>query len=411
MAPTLALAQTVGAGTAIVIEPQLDRDDVAGARIEPLYRPRPILIGPVFAQPSLSVAAGYDSNVFNRPDAKGAAIATAMPSLELRADLPRHALEASAAGTVRRFSRYTTENSEEFRLRGGGRIDMGARDALRASVEYAHLIEPRSTSGAALDAAEPVSYERLAAEAGARIELGRLRIAPVFGYERLRYDSVALIEGGEVDQSFRDTRSLRGEVRIDYDLSGLLAGFVMAGCEDIDSLSAPDALRRDAHDCQGVAGLRGRITPVISGELSVGYRTRDYANPAFRDFEGMTFRADVQWYVTPLATVRAQASRTFRNSGNLRAGAILTDSFTLTAYYDPLRNLRFSLAAGLERGDFGDADTRIWRKSVRLRGQYRVRRSISVGVYFDFTRQDVHGTPLVTPFTSVGAGIGITITP
>lgn len=411
MAPTLALAQTVGAGTAIVIEPQLDRDDVAGARIEPLYRPRPILVGPVFAQPSLSVVAGYDSNVFNRPEAKGAAIATVMPSLELRADLPRHALEASAAGTVRRFSRYTTENSEEFRVRGAGRIDMGARHAVRASAELAHLIEPRSTSGSALDAAEPVSYQRLAAEAGARFELGRLRVAPVFGYERLRYDPVALVDGGEVDQSFRDTRSLRGEVRIDYDFSGLLAAFVLAGCEDIDSLSAPAPLRRDSRDCEGLAGLRGRITPVISGELSVGYRTRDYAQPAFRDFDGMTFRADVQWYVTPLATVRAQASRAFRNSGNLRAGAILTDSFTLTAYYDPLRNLRFSIAAGLERGDFGDADTRIWRKSVRLRGQYRARRGLSVGVYFDFTRQDVHGTPLVTPFTSVGAGVGITITP
>ena len=415
LAPSLALAQTVGAGTAIVIEPGLDRDDVAGARIEPLYRSRPILVGPLFAQPSLAVVAGYDSNVFNRPDASGAALTTVMPALELRADLPRHELEASAAGTLRRFSRHTSENSEEFSLRAGGRLDMGARQALRVSVEFAHLIEPRSSAGSAVNAAEPASFDRLTAEAGVRLELGRLRIAPALAYERLEYDPVMLAGAetgaGTIDQSFRDTRTLRGEVRIDYDFSGLLAVFVSGSCEDIDSLSAPASARRDARDCEGLVGLRGRITPVISGEIGVGYRTRDYAQPAFRDFDGVTFRADVQWYVTPLVTLRLEARRAFRNSGNLRAGAILTDAFKLSAYYDPLRNLRLSLEAGLERGDFGDADTRTQRKTARLRGQYRVRRGLSVGVYFDFTRQDVRGTPLVVPFTSFGAGIGLTLTP
>lgn len=411
MAPSLALAQAVGVGTAVAIEPQLDRDDVAGARMEPAYRPRPILVGPVFAQPSLSLAAGYDSNVFNRPDAEGAALATVMPSLALRADLPRHELEASAAGTLRRFSRHTTEDSEEFALKAAGRLDVGERHALRASLEFAHLIEPRSSAGTAADAKEPVSYDRFTAEAGARFELGRLRVVPTLRYERVAYDAVALAGGGAVDLSFRDTRSLRGEVRIEYDFSGLVSAFARGACENIDSIAAAGALRRDARDCEALAGLRGRITPVISGEVGLGYRSRDYALTAFRDFAGPTFRADLQWYVTPLLTLRAQASRAFRNGGNPQVGAILADLYTLSAYYDPLRNLRLSLAASLERGEFGDADTRTRRKALRLRGHYRLRPGLSVGVYFDFTRQDVRGTPLVAPFTSLGGGIGITVTP
>ncbi|WP_177198318.1 outer membrane beta-barrel protein [Novosphingobium sp. CF614] len=411
MAPALAVAQTVGAGSSIVIEPQLDRDDVAGARIEPAYRPRPILVGPVFAQPSVSIVAGYDGNVFNRPDAKAAALATVMPSLALRADLPRHELDFSAAGTLRRFSRYRTENSAEFALAGHGRLDFGARHAAKVSIEFSHLIEPRSTAGSALDAAEPISYDRLAGDFGTRLELGRFRLAPALRYERVDYDPVALTGGGTADQSFRDTRTLRGEVRLDYDFSGLVSAFAAGAYEDIDSTSAPTALRRDSRGYQVMVGLRGQLSPVISGEVGVGYQSRDYAPPAYRDFQGLTFRADVQWYVTPLVTLRAQASRTFRNSGNLRVGGILADAFMLSAYYDPLRNLRLSAVAGLERGDFSEADTRTWRKSMRLRAQYRLNRGVSVGAYVDFLRQEVRGAPLVNPFTSFGAGLGITVTP
>ena len=411
LAPAQARAQAVGAGTSIVIAPRLDRSDAAGARIEPAFQPQPVPLGPVLALPSLSVAGGYDGNVFNRADAQAASLAMIMPSLDLRANLPRHDFGLSAAGTLRRFSRYRSENSEEYRVAGHGRLDMGPGQTIKASADAAHLIEPRSSAGSVADAAEPVSYRRLAAEFGAGLTFGALRFAPGLRYVRTDYDAVSLSGGGKADQSFRDTRTLRGEVRIDYDLSGLVSVFAAASCEDLDSPSAPADERRDAHSRTAVAGVRGAITPVISGEVSLGYQSRDYALPAYRDVAGMTFRGDLQWYVTPLVTLRLQGSRTFRNSGNRQAGAILTDSFLLSAYYDPLRNLRLSASAGLERGDFGDVATRSWRTSLRVRAQYRLNRSLSIGGYVRFVRQDVSGPRLVNAFTSLGAGLGVTVTP
>lgn len=410
MAPALAGAQAVGTGTSIVIDPALDRGDVAGARVEPALRPQPLPLGPFLARPSVSTVGGYDSNVFNRPDARGAGVAMIMPSLVLEANLPRHALGLSAAGTIRRFSRFRSENSEEYAVSGNGRLDFGARHALRASAGFSHLIEPRSSAGSVPDAAEPVSYGRLRADLGARLALGAFHLAPALYYERTEYDPVSLAGGGEADQSFRDTRKLRGEARLDYDLSGFVSLFGTASYEDLDSTSAPADARRDAHSRAVAAGIRGALSPVVSGEVQVGYQWRDYAAPDYRDFQGMTFRGDLQWYVTPLLTLRAQASRAFRNSGNRRVGAILTDTFTLSAYYDPLRNVRLSAMAALERGDFGDVQTRSWRKSARLRAQYRVSRSLSFGGYVSFVRQDVSGPRLVNAFTAFGAGLGITVT-
>lgn len=410
MAPTLAGAQAIGAGTSIVIDPALDRDDVAGARIEPALRPRPVLVGPVFAQPSVSLVGGYDGNVFNRPDGRGDAFAMVMPSLQLRANLPRHAFAVSAAGTMRRFARYRTENSEEFAVSANGRLDFGARNAIRASGGFSHLIEPRSSAGSVPDAAEPVSYNRLEAQLGAGLAFGAFRLAPTVQYERLDYDPVSLTDGGKADQSFRNTRKLRGEARLDYDLSGLVSVFSSASYEDLVSTSAPADERRDARSYAVVAGFRGALTPLLSGEVRVGYQWRDYALPAYRDFQGVTFRADLQWYVTPLVTLRAQASRTFRNSGDRKVGAILTDAFVLSAYYDPLRNVRLSATAALERGDFGEAGTRTWRKSARVQAQYSVNRSLSFGAYAAFVRQDVSGPPLVNAFTGFSAGFGMTVT-
>lgn len=411
MAPTLAWAQAVGAGTSIVIEPQLDRGDVAGSRVEPGYQPRPIPVGPVLAQPGLAVVGEYESNVFNRPDARSDAVAMVMPSLILRTDLPRHEVKLSGAGTVRRFARYRTENSEEFALDADGRLDLGARQAVKASVDVSHLIEPRSSVGSVPDAAEPVSYERLGTSLGAGIDFGKFHLSPMAGYERVDYDPVTLTGGGKADQSFRDTRALRGEVRIDYDLSGLTSAFVSGSYEGLKSTSAPEPLRRDSRGYTVLAGLRGQLSRVISGEVGLGYQSRDYVLANYRDFGGPTYRADLQWYVTPLMTLRAQASRIFRNSGDRRVGGILTDAFTLSAYYDPLPSLRLSAEADLEHGDFGDVDTRTWRKALRLQAQYRIGPGVSLGGYLRFLRQDVSGQRLVYPFTAFSAGVGITVTP
>lgn len=411
MAPALAYAQTIGDGVSIVIEPQLDRADVAGARVEPAFKSLPLPIGPFLAEPGISLVGGYDSNVFDRPDARSAAVATIMPRLTLRTDGPGHDIALSGAGTVRRFSRYRTENSEEFAFKADAGFDLGSREGIKASVGLAHLVEPRSSVGTVADAAEPVSYRRVDAELGGKLDLGKFRLSPAMSYRSFDYDAVALRGGGQAAQAFRNTRTVRGEVRIDYDFSGLVSAFAMASIEDLKSTSPLAERPRNARAVAMLAGVRGELSPVISGEIGLGYQSRDYARPEFRDFRGLTFRADVQWYVTPLVTLRAQANRGFRNSGDPRVGGILTDTFELSAYHDPLPNLRLALLASLERGSFGDAGTRSFRKSASAQVQYRIGPGLSFGGYFRLVRQDVRGPRLVSPFTSLTAGVGMTVTP
>lgn len=409
MSPGWAFGQQVGTGSSIVIDPQFGRENVAGARIEPAFQPRGIHVGPLFGRASVSVVGGFEDNVFNRPDSRSDANLSVVPRLSLQTDLPRHALLIAAVGSLRRFAREKTENSEELDLRAKGRLDVTDRQAILASVDFAREIEPRSSAGSIANAAEPVSFTRVEAELGARLQFGQLRLVPQGSYRRADYSSVSLTHEGEASLAFRDTRAVQGKLAMEYDFTGLVSGFVSGTAQDVRSTNAPAAARRDSRSYSLIVGVKGEISPLLFGEVGVGYQSRDYRLPRYRDFGGLTFQADVQWYVTPLLTLRLQGAQAFENSGNPEVAGILSRKATLSAYYDPLRNFRISLSGGLVYNRYRDIDTRANRKSGRIQAQYLVNRTLSVGAYASFLRQDVRGRPVVNEFTSFGAGVGMTL--
>lgn len=409
VAPAAAFAQSIGAGSPIVIDPQLARDDVAGARVEPALRPHPIRIGPLFAQAGFSLAGGYDSNVFNRPQARSDAVLNLAPRLTLKADMPRHDLSLAAVASFRRFARQQSENSGEFGLKGKGQFDLADGHAILASIDYSHEVEPRSSAGSVANAAEPVNFRRFASEVSARLQFGALRVMPQFAFRRTEYADLDLADGGSVSQAFRDTRATQGDLSIEYDFAGLISGFASGSVAEVASPDAPAAQRRDSRSYSVLAGVRGDLSPVIFGEIGFGYQARRYKSPRYRDFEGATFRADVQWYVTPLVTLRLQALRTFENSGNPLVAGILSDRATISAYYDPLRNLRISISGSRDHNSYREVDTRALRRAVRFQAQYLVSRTLSIGAYASFLDQNVRGTPIVNEFTSLGAGVGMTM--
>jgi hypothetical protein len=117
----------------------------------------------------------------------------------------------------------------------------------------------------------------------------------------------------------------------------------------------------------------------------------------------------VQWYVTPLVTLRLEAGQRFENSGNPEVAGILSDKVTISAYYDPLRNLRLGVSAGFDYNKYRELGTRAYRKSVGIQAQYLLNHALSIGAHASFLGQDVRGPAIVNEFTSFGAGVGMTL--
>lgn len=409
--PGTAMAQDIGDNSAIVIAPQLAREDAAGARFEPEFSPQPILSGPLVINASLSMAGGYDTNVRDADDSEGDAVATLTPRIQLRANTQRHLAQITAIGNFRRFTSLSTENSESYALTAQTRLDFADNNSVFANGGFRQEIEPRSSLGTIADAAEPVSYRRVEGQIGAQWAFGALSLRPSAHFEESDYADLDLLTGTSTDQSFRDTRRLGGDLAIGYQLSGLLSAFTAASYDDTESVNPAPNAARDAQDWSVVAGLRGELGPLITAQVSAGYRSRDFALGRYLDFEGLTYRADVQWFVTPLVTLRFEASQNFLNSGNTQVAGILSNRFSVSGYYDPLRNLRLAATATFEHNEFRETDTTASRPSLQLQAQYRLNRHVAVGGFAGMRNQDVSGAAIVQDFNSFSAGFGVTLTP
>ena len=405
-----AAAQEIGQITSIVISPQLDRTDVAGVRIEPEFTPEPIRAGPFVVVSSISIAGGYDTNVFDRTAEAGDAAVLVTPRLTLRADTSRHLLQVSAMGHVRRFASTGSENSEEFDVRAQTRLDLAERQALFANASFGHQIEQRSSVGTTSAADEPVNFDLATAQVGADVELGRLWLRPAANFEQSNYSDIA-IAGTDTDLSFRNSRRYGGQMAVGFNFSELFAAFGELGYSQTESTDAAPGARRDAEDMTFLVGVRGEVSPLVTAEFAVGYRRREYELPQFLDLDGFSYRADVQWFITPLMTLRLEASQRFLNSGNVQVAGILSNRVSVTGYFDPLRNLRLSANVAYEQNDFREVDTVAKRPSMLFQAQYQANRHLSLGVFAGLRRQEVSGALLVQPFTSFSSGLGVTLTP
>ena len=406
-----AQAQEAGDRSTILIDPDFDRSDVAGMRSEPAYSARPLRVGAFQVEASLATIAAFESNVLRQTNEQSDASLTLTPRLRARTDASGFQLDLRAIGVFRRFASLQTENSEEFEFSGGVRTDLPQLGSIYANASFARDIEPRSSVGTVNNAAEPVSSDVLNGTIGAEFRLGKLRISPSLNFRNNNFADVDLVGGGSQDLGFRDIRKIGGALSVGYELSPLLTVFARGEYDDQESTNAAPGADRSAEDYALLAGIRGELSPLVVAELAAGYRNRNFDLARYRDSSGATFRANVQWFATPLMSFRVQASQVFLNGGQEQIGDVLSSRLSASIYYDPLRNVRLASTISYTNNDFRDVDTTARRAGIKVQGQYFLNPNFALGSYVSILRQNVNGTQVVLPSTNFTAGVGVILTP
>ena len=402
---------SIGGTGDIVISPALSRSDAAGARTEAGLGPQAINAGPFVINSSLSLAGGYDSNVLRGANGQGDAFVTAIPRLRASLDTGVAQVQLSGIASLRRFADLSSENAEEFQFSTGVSMPFADSHSVTASASFGHLSQERNSLGSDQATAEPIEYDQLVGSIGTELVFGNLQIGPSLRYSELSYDSVKLLSGVETSLAFRDQRTVSGSLRLGYAISPLVAVFASGEVEELESTAAVGAQNRDARSYTTLAGVRGELTPLINGEIAVGYRKRDYDNPLFRDSGGLTYRGNLQWFPTELVSFRLDASQAFLPGGQTEVAGVLSSRASFSAYYDPTRNLRLAAILAYEHRDFRDVDATTNRPSVRVQAQYQFNPHLSLGGYMSLTKQSVSGERIVQPNETLNAGLGIVLTP
>ncbi|WP_293882182.1 outer membrane beta-barrel protein [Sphingomonas sp.] len=399
-----ARAQIMSGGDGILF-----RSDVAGARLEPQYEPRPVVLGPLIADLRVTTQAGFESNVFNTADKrKSDAVFAIAPSFRILGSFGPHSATFSARANIRRFTKLMSENSETIDLIYGGRLEFGDGAEGIWATQYARDIETRGSSGTNVIGAGPAELRLLRASWTARSDFGRIGVSTTGSVVQRTYQPLKLTRGGLLDQSFRDTRAISIAPRANLAIAPTLSVFVAGSATKTNSLGSNPAISRDASRYALLAGARAEINGLIIGEIGLGYRGQRYGNPQFKNLSGFTYDATVDWYPTALLSIRVQAGRDIVNSGLTTVAGIDRRNAGLNIYYDPLRALRFSLAVDRERDNFRELSLRTTTDTTVLTGRYSFGPHLSASAYGRLQGKSSSDSKRLSGFHSVSLGVALT---
>ena len=382
VAIVLSVTATRGWSQNIVDSPDRYRKDVAGARAQPEFDPLGIPLAGMIVHPDVAIITGYNSNVFSRSQSiVSDGNVVVKPSLKADGDWQRYALGLQAEGTLTRFFTLREQDSDEYRVEGSGSIDLNERLSMRSSVEYARQVEARGTSGNRLLTGEPVYFDRFAASIAGKYKSGRFAIEAVLAYRQLRYPAVQIDAETEIDQRFRDSDGIGGRLTILYAVGPAMTVLGQVVADRTENPHQIYCCTREANGLAALGGFRFDSGGRMVGQVALGYRRREFGDPAQRPLNGLTYDVRVEWYPRPLFTFSVTADRKVQNSGLFRSNEALVDTQTLRVDYELLRNFLIAVSGSHETTTYRSVSTRTNLKTVSLRATYTPRRALQCALF------------------------------
>lgn len=358
------------------------RDDVAGSRQIPGYEPAGVQVGALRVLPAVTGSVEGDTNVLNRTsDKRRDVYFTLAPAVTASGGSGKAAYVLRAEAAVTRFATLAKQNRETWKLGAQASVPLAGRVTVAVSGGYAREVEPNYAASAAATVGSPALYDQLSGEAGLSVDLGTTRLTGTAGVLRVDYRPVVQVNGGVVDQSFRDQRTMTLGLKGEHGLPGGQELFAQGEYHWIDSLHAPLCCDRTSTGGNAVGGFRAQLGHLIEAEVAAGYQWRNYRSPAFRDYAGLAWRTKLEWYATSLVSVALSGRRDIANSGIPTAAGVVVDTLMLRVFYEMRRNLNFILTGARTHDDYRDTGQTADGETVKLEGRYVINDRYALGAY------------------------------
>jgi hypothetical protein len=275
--------------------------------------------------PALELTGGHDSNPTHVPGGKDSWLFIVAPELKVRSDWERHQLTADIKGNYIAYSeKFGTHDDGSLTgtpdsldrpsldARVNGRVDVNSRS--RFDVEGRLLVgtdNPGSPNIQAGLARLPITTT-LGGTFGYTQSFNRFELTAKTTVDRSVWQASTLTDGETSSNDDRNFDQFGGALRASYDLKPGIKPFVEVGADtrvhDIEF--DRNGEQRDSNGVNAKVGTTFEFSRKLTGEVAVGYLTREYKDPALNSIGGMTFDASLVYSMTPLTTVTATAKST-----------------------------------------------------------------------------------------------------
>lgn len=358
----------------------LERGASVVDRPRPEYDPLGVRAGSFLIFPQVEAGLTWDSNVYAEPtDEVSDFLFEVSPAVTVRSDFSRHELRLRAGADIGRYFDETQQNYEDFLVEGTGRFDIATQTSATGRVGYRLDHEAGGDPDAPVGRVEPVEYDIALAEFGLEQGFGRFGVAAGASIERRNYDDVAS-RAGLIDQDFRDRTTYATTLRGSYEIQENFEAFVRGTYDWVEYREATSL--RDSQGWEIAVGTDIDFTGLLTGSAYVGYASRDYDRAGLDDPSGISLGLEVDWAVTQLTTVSAEAARQFQETTSVTASSRQRTSVGVGVDHELLRNLILSADAAVRLDEFegnnredqylllGAGATYLLNRNYYLRGGY-----------------------------------------
>jgi len=321
-------------------------------RDRPEFQPLGINAGNYVILPAINILTHYDDNVFSSANgAQGGWRFETAPSVTFSSRLPRHVLDLTVSGRHVEFS-----HSEQEAITDGSLYVRGRLDIDHAQAFYGHALaslqhEELGTAEVDRDTRDPIEFMRNRAEFGFVRDAGKLALRVGVKAEEFDYNDVDSIDGGSIDQDFRDTITYSANLKLTYRFSPGYDLNTQFRVKKVDN-AGNDIVDRDALGYDVLTGVNFEFSPLLRAYVAAGFEHQNFKQENFEDLNAFVYKGELQWLPTHLMTISLGAERYSSVTGFGSASTRIDTIVDGKLDYEIWRNLIFSGTAKYVMSDF-----------------------------------------------------------
>ncbi|MAU59416.1 MAG: hypothetical protein CMI62_01660 [Parvibaculum sp.] len=368
-----------------------DRNVSVRERARPGYDAVGVRAGAFTVFPEASISGTFDDNIYaTDTNTESDFITTLAAGVQAVSNWSRHSLNLNAGISQALYADNNDEDRLDWNVGGDGRLDITRDTSVSGGLSYAQLHEDRSAPNAIGLAAEPTEYTLLQADAALDHRFNRVTSRIGATYSDYDFDTVPLTGGGVLNQDFRDREEYTEFLQLGYDVSPDTNVYVRGTLNQREYDQKPPvvALNRDSDGYAVVAGSDFRLTNLAQGGIFVGYQEQDYDDPTLAQIDGIAYGANVDWFVTPLTTIRFEAAATIEETIAAGASGYTDNSVGFRIDHELMRNVIIGANAGYSNQDFEGIPRDDDVVSAGLGVDYFLNRNFSLSLGYDYTDRD-----------------------
>ena len=306
-------------------------------------------VGSFLVKSAVELSGGYDTNPGHLSVPQGSPVYVVASEFLTVSDWERHAVVADLRGS---FSGYgntlpptidgvaspapTDLDRPDFTGHIDGRVDVSHDTRLTSQLRLRVSTDNPGSPNVQVGLAKYPVFAALGGTLGVDRTFNRLQISAGATVDRTAFTDSKLTDGTTSSNDDRNFNQLGGLARVSYELTPGVKPFVEAEADRRvhDLQFDRDGFARDSTGGYTKAGTSFEFSRLLTGELSLGYEARNYADPRLDRLQGLLTAASLVWTATPLTTARFVSNTSIDETTLRGASGILTHTYTVELDHD-----------------------------------------------------------------------------